>query len=296
MSDNNTLLRTTTISLDEYNKLVSEVASLRETKGVLQNTMETIAKEKRQLEEKQPLVKVVHYEHKYGREYNDYIDDYEEVDWLNMKKVDYVNLSDVTTMATSQAKKQFSSQIDSLKTEVQQMKATNDVLRDNIDTLENRIDVQNKQLKKEKSEATEKLNDLREQQLKYIKAINKAYSLDTDNYKEAIKELKEEIKKVKDGKTDAEVEEKRNSEIKDLKNRIRDLERILNDLESSSFIERFFKLRKLVKEQNTAAVELREREIRADSVGITWVKEEGRTRKYNRFNDLVNKYWITNWF
>ena len=282
MTDNNGTLRTATISTDEYKALLSEANSLRERIGSADESNKRLEREIATLKEKQPLVKVIHYEEKTNREYNYDRNDWDEYHYKDVKHTEFINLSDVTSMVTNQIKKETENENQSLKNKVRSLKLELEYAEDT----EGRIE---RELNKELSKRTSELEDVKEQHEEKIKDLNKAYKVDVSNYKETIKDLKDEVIKVKDSKTDVEVEEKRNKEIKDLKARIKDLEKLVEELGSMNFIKRTFKLRKLSAEKLAAHKELLERERNANSIGTTWVKNgEHKYYKYGAFDELNN--------
>jgi DNA repair exonuclease SbcCD ATPase subunit len=161
-------------------------------------------------------------------------------------------------------------------------------LRDSVDTVQDRVEVKEKQIKKLKTQQAEELLEKEELYGKNLEGLKKAYKEDEKEYKETIKDLKEEIQKVKDSKTDAEVEEKRNKEIKDLKLRIKDLEKMVEDLGKLNFFSRMFKLRSISAEVLAARKELVERQDAVNRIGTTYVKENGKYRKYNAVSEYLN--------
>jgi hypothetical protein len=58
-----------------------------------------------------------------------------------------------------------------------------------------------------------------------------------------------------------------------------------------NFIKRVFKLRTISAEKLTAQKELLQREKRVNSIGTTWVKENGKYRKYNNFSEYLNSIY-----
>jgi DNA repair exonuclease SbcCD ATPase subunit len=281
MTDNNLTLRNTTISLDEYNKLVNEATTLRETKGALQTTIDNLNKQIVTLNEKQPLVKVIHYTSEVDTHYDDWRDDMVDEPWKKMSKVEYTNLSDVTTVATEQAKAKVEKEITDLKEEIKRLK-------EQIEYLNDARSQSDREVAKTLTKKDNELDDKKEEYSKNILKLKKAFDEDAKNYKETIKELKEEIQKVKDSKTDVEIEEKRNKEIKDLKGRIKDLEKMIEELGKLNIFSRLFKLRTISTERLIAQKELLEKEYAANRVGTTWVKEGGKYRKYNAFEEVYN--------
>ena len=97
-------------------------------------------------------------------------------------------------------------------------------------------------------------------------------------------DLNEEIQKLKDSKSDAEVEKKRNEEITTLKLRIRDLEKTINALRN---VKRVSQIRKITNELDKDRIAAAQREREADNIGKTWVKEGGKFRKFDYFKDAI---------
>jgi len=288
MTDNNTLLRTTTISLDEYNKLKTEADSLKALNGGQSATINILNSKVSELQEKQPQVKVIHYTREYENSYNEWNDEMEEHPYDNVRKVEFVNLTDVTNLALSQAKAGVKAEVEQLKKDLEGNKYTIKQLRDNVDTVQDRLDAEMKHSKKASVKYLESLEEEEEKYNKNVKLLEKAAKEDSTNYKETIKELKEEIQKVKDSKTDKEVEEKRNKEIRDLKLRIKDLESTIDELGKLNFVKRIFKLRTISAEKLAAQKELLERKSAVDKIGTTWVSKGGKYRKYDNFKETMN--------
>ena len=281
MSENNTLLRTTTIGLDEYNRLVSEAVSKDREIGSLSESNNTLRRQLNEKEEKEdqtnPLVKIIHYEH--------YDNDYEDKPWDENVYTEFRNLTEVQEIANKKAQKVTENKIEEQKNLIKE-------LRDNVETVQDRINTKERQIQKIKTDHKEKLEDLDEERASVVKNLEKAYDKDVTLYKEAIKDLKEEIKKVKESKTDAEVEQKRNQEIKDLKARIKDLERIIAKVNASPFYKRWFVLHKLEVEQDKANQELKQRERDADNVGTTWVRDNEKVRELDSFTKMIKNRTI----
>jgi len=265
----------------EIIRLTNELANLKEristkdvTIGTLQSELSTlrndIYKAEDKVEQSTPQVKVVHYNNRY--------DEYDDTSWQECSHKEYVNLDTVK----EQIKKDF---LKDAEMQAEENKRLIKELRNNVEVLQDTIDRKERQMSKVKGNCKEEVKDLEEKQEKEISKLNKAYDEDVKNYKDEIKDLKEEIKKVKEDKTDIEVEKKRNQEIETLKLRIKDLERILKDLKGASFFQRLTKLRKIELEQNKAAQELEQRERDARNIGKTWVKNEGKYRKFDSFKD-----------
>ena len=64
--------------------------------------------------------------------------------------------------------------------------------------------------------------------------------------------------------------------------------KIIEELGQLNFFKRVFKLREISAEKLAVQKELLERERNANAVGSTWVKENGKYRKYNAFAEYVN--------
>ena len=276
MPENNTLLRTTTIGLDEYNRLVSEAVSKDREIGALSESNGTLRRQLNEKEEKEdqinPLVKVVHYDH--------HDNDYEDEPWDENVRTEFRNLAEVQEIADKKAQKVTDNKIEEQKILIKE-------LRDNIETVQDRVTTKERQITKLKLSYKEEIEDLNEVREKTLNNLEKAYDKDVTVYKETIKDLKEEIKKVKESKTDTEVEQKRNQEIKDLKARIKDLERIIAKVNASPFYKRWFVLHKLEVEQDKANQELKQREHDANNVGVTWVRDNEKVRELNSFTSLL---------
>jgi|GEM_PF-7048941 chromosome segregation ATPase len=268
-------LNTVTIPLAEYNSLTNETKTLREVKGTLQESINHLQTKVTELQEQQPKVKIIHLSKN--------IDDWDNERYLQTNKVEFVNMADVTTLANTVAKNRVKKKLDALEFEVKRYK-------DEVKSLDNELDSKRKELQKAYSQKEEITNELKETQENELKKLKKAYDKDVESYNEKISELEEEIQKIKDNKTDAEIEAKRNEEIKTLKIRIKDLEGILTELKNLSFFKRISKLRNIILDQETGRREYYDRERKADSIGTTWVKEGSKIKPVNRFDGMYNYF------
>jgi len=246
-------LRTTTISLDEYNNLRDNIESLRRETGANEETIRHLEDKLSEADDKNREVRVTHY----TNNYSPWIGDYS----LSVAKVEFVNMADVEILADKKARSEVEA---------------------HIDELENKVIEYNNEVKARERTITQ----LGEDNNVRVEDLKRAYNKDVKAYKETITDLKEEIQKVKDSKTDIEIEKKRNEEIKDLKGRIKDLESTIEELGKLNFFKRTFKLRTISAEKLAAQKELLQRERRANAVGTTWVKEGGKYRKSEFFKDV----------
>jgi DNA repair exonuclease SbcCD ATPase subunit len=285
MAENTNDLRVTTISLDEYNRLNSELIAAREGKGSLTTTIAVLNDKIKELQIRQPEVKVVHYESHW--------DDYNDETILGRAKVEFVNLTEVERMVEDKAKNDVKVKLTDLENKVESLNDDLKRARETHNEFSDKLTEKEKATSKLRAAHREALEDEKETYDKNIKKLKKAVDEDVKEYKETISDLKEEIKKIKDSKTDAEVEEKRNKEIKDLKGRIKDLEKTIEELGSMNFFKRVFKLRTISAEKLVAQSELLEREKNANAVGTTWVKENNKYRKYGAFEHMWNAITVT---
>jgi chromosome segregation ATPase len=280
MSDNTTLLRTTTIGLDEYNRLNESVNTQRALVGALEQQIENLKEEIIKVEEKQPQVKVTHLVNEWN--------DYDDALYPKVNKVEFLNLPDVVSLANNTAKSIVKEKIDELESKLEVEEKSYKQLQKRFDDAKDLIDYKNRELNKIKIKYDQEVTDAKEEYTKNVSTLKKAYSEDVDAYKETIKDLKEEVKKVKDSKTDEEVEKKRNQEIVDLKLRIRDLEKLIKELSNMNFFKRTFKLRSISTERLAAQKELIEREKKVNLIGTTWVKENGKYQTYDAFRNALH--------
>lgn len=285
MAENTKDLRTTTISLDEYNNLKDQTLALRERIGSKDAEVNLLHSKIQELQEQQPLVKVVHYREKY----NDWDDEYTQA----YDSVQFMNLGEVTELAKKEANAKVEARIKELEEKLETAENNNKqitrVRKLEVDDLREEISSLKKQMKKTEKENASLLKEKEEEYVENLKQSEKAYDKDVTAYKETINDLKQEIKNIKEDKTQLDIEKKRNEEIKTLKGRIADLEKILNDLKNTSFLKRITKLRHIELEQNKAEQELVERKRKVDSIGTSWVVEGNKVRKYDRFKDLLAK-------
>lgn len=285
MAENTKDLRTTTISLDEYNNLKDQTLALRERIGSKDAEVNLLHSKIQELQEQQPLVKVVHYREKY----NDWDDEYTQA----YDSVQFMNLGEVTELAKKEANAKVEARIKELEKKLETAENNNKqitrVRKLEVDDLREEISSLKKQREKVKKENSSLLKEKEEEYIESLKQSKKAYDKDVTAYKETINDLKQEIKNIKEDKTQLDIEKKRNEEIKTLKGRIADLEKILNDLKNTSFLKRLTKLRHIELEQNKAEQELVERRRKVDSIGTSWVVEGNKVRKYDRFKDLLAK-------
>lgn len=279
MAKNSELLRTTTINLDEYNKLKSDIehktqliGSLQENARNLQNTIFELKSEK---SSKEPLIKVIT-----GSRHSDYYD-----------TTEFINLSETKELVKKELEKKYENSLNESKETIKSLKQE-------IENLDNKlVDLERDKIKNRK-EYIRDLDDVRDDFNDKSHSLQKAYHKDIKEYKETIKELNEEIKKIKSNKTDNEIEAIRNKEIETLKLRISDLEQLINDLNNTPWYKRIFKLRKISMERNEAIEAIENRKMAADSIGTTYVKENGKYRTYNNFKDTLTycANGIRNWF
>lgn len=293
MTETTNDLRVTTISLDEYNRLNNEVNALREVKGALSTTIVNLNNKVTELNEKQPVVKVIHFTKEWEEEDCDY--NYKEHVYLRQSKVEYINLTEVETLALTNAKEQLKDKLEASENYTSSIKNDLKHVRESLVTTQDQLSDHKKMIRKLEIQHNEDVNEKTETYNKNVESLKKAQREDEKEYKETIKDLKEEIQKVKDNKTDLEIEKKRNEEIKDLKGRIKDLEGMIEELGKLNFFKRVFKLRTISAEKLAVQVELEKRERNADSIGITWVKENNKFRKYNAFQSELYRIF-TGWF
>jgi chromosome segregation ATPase len=293
MAENTVDLRTTTISLDEYNKLNNEVNALRETKGALQTTITNLNSKVHELNEKQPVVKVIHFTKEWENEYDDWNDEIKEHQYLRQSKVEYVNLTEVESLARAKAKEELKDKLEASESATSSLKNELKYIRENLTTTQDQLSDHKKMISKLDKQHKEDLDEKTELYNKNVESLKKAQKEDEKEYKDTIKDLKEEIQKVKDDKTQKDIENKRNQEIKDLKGRIKDLEGMIEELGKLNFFKRVFKLRTISAEKLAVQVELAKREQNANKVGTTWVSENGKYRKYNAFSEKMNELFHT---
>jgi len=279
MAKNSEFLRTTTINLDEYNKLKSDIEHKTQLIGSLQenvhNLRTTISELKSEKSSKEPLVKVIT-----SSNYSDYYD-----------TVKFINLSETKELVKKELEKEYENSLKVSKENIKNLKQEIERLNDKLIDLE-RVKTKNrKDYIRDLEDAKDDFNDK-------SYSLQKAYNKDVKEYKETIKELNEEIKKIKSNKTDAEIEAKRNKEIETLKLRISDLEQLINDLNNTPWYKKIFKLRKISMERNEAIEAIENRKMAADSIGTTYVKENGKYRIYDNFKGALSYYTngVRDWF
>lgn len=286
MTENTNDLRVTTISLNEYDNLRDNETRLRELVGAKEETISNLRTKISELQDKQPEVKVIHgYKHTYTDDY-----DGGETTSFDVEKVEFTNLTEVERMANEQAKTEVKDKLETLENETGDLKRSLKYTKEQIESLGEKIEEKDRLIKKNKSVHANELDEEKETYNKNIKKLKTAADQDTAEYKETIKDLKEEIKKIKDNKTDVEVEEKRNKEIKDLKGRIKDLETMIAELSKLNFFKRIWKLRKFTNDALLVHEALLERKENANKVGTTWVKENG---KYSKSPNAFENAWNT---
>ena len=103
MAKNSEFLRTTTINLDEYNKLKSDIEHKTQLIGSLQenvhNLQNTICELKSEKSSKEPLVKVIT-----GSNYNDYYD-----------TTEFINLSETNELVKKELEKEYENSLNKSK-------------------------------------------------------------------------------------------------------------------------------------------------------------------------------------
>jgi hypothetical protein len=130
-----------------------------------------------------------------------------------------------------------------------------------------------------------RLNDLKEDYQEQLQKKNKF-----------IEELKDEIEKIKEDKTDAQVEEQRNKEIIDLKAKIAQLEEELASLRSMNFFKRLTYSRKVTDAEKAVAREKARLDKVTQETGTTYVKENGKIRKNETSNYQDYSLFVNNYF
>ena len=257
MAENTNNSRSVTISLDEYLRLKETSDSSKSEIGALKNEISN-------LKEKQAQVKITHYN---SSGYFPTIKDHYE--WINM--------TEIHNLAKEGVKADYENQLENHKEQIKKLKGINDDQSDIIDSLR-------RSNEKEVNGLHRSLADNEDNHRIIVKDLNKAYEKDVKYYKEKMNDLNEEIQKLKDSKSDAEVEKKRNEEITTLKLRIRDLEKTINALRN---VKRVSQIRKFTNELDKDRIAAAQREREADNIGKTWVKEGGKFRKFDYFKDAI---------
>lgn len=274
MSDNTNnaqALRTTTITLDEYNNLKNVGSEDKELISALRQENLALTLRLQDKEKSEPVVKVIHFDKRKNPWNGEFYED--------QVRTEYYNLTDVKETIKKDVKKDFEKELEDNKKLIKE-------LRDNTNVLQDTIDEKDRKISRSKVKQAEEIADLKDVQTRREKDLNKAYDKDVKEYKETIKDLKEEIQKVKDSKTDAEIEEKRNKEIKSLKARISDLETFIDKFNASSVWNRLFGLRRILKDYQKEYENQLKHEQAANAVGTTWVREGEKVRKYDSFKSM----------
>ena len=189
---------------DILNQLVGE---LRATKNTLTRDLTKAQNEKSDADK----VKIITQYHSRDR-YDDYTQ--------SNTSVTYQNLDDVITGIRKEENKKANLEVEQVAD-----------LEVNILRLE-------KQLKRTKEGSHEQINEARKNLTKLHQADRESYEDEIEKLQKAKQSLIQEIKKVKDSKTDKEVNAQRKQEIIDLKVRIAELETEIKNLGSINFVKR----------------------------------------------------------
>jgi len=189
---------------DILNQLVGE---LRATKNTLTRDLTKAQNEKSDADK----VKIITQYHSRDR-YDDYTQ--------SNTSVTYQNLDDVITGIRKEENKKANLEVEQVAD-----------LEVNILRLE-------KQLKRAKEGSHEQINEARKNLTKLHQADRESYEDEIEKLQKAKQSLIQEIKKVKDSKTDKEVNAQRKQEIIDLKVRIAELETEIKNLGSINFVKR----------------------------------------------------------
>ena len=108
---------------------------------------------------------------------------------LTKVETEFINLKEVETLAKESADKELKDQIKDLEAENKQTKQLIKTLRDNVDTVQDRVDVKDRQLSKLKIEYFEDLTDKKDSYNRNIKLLEKAQ-------KEDVKEKEKKVTKI----------------------------------------------------------------------------------------------------
>lgn len=248
-----------TISIHEYNSLRDRETLLRDqlaTESAVRISLVNRLEEKEKQEPKIILTK----RNRWGD-----VNDTKE----------FVNMEFAKSLWEKEYKDELSKELDSLKSENIKLKREKESIENSIEDIEERRHADMARMNRKHHEAIDSINE--------------------ENSKK-VKALKEEITKIKENKTDIEVETKRNKEIGDLKLRIRTLEKQIDAINDLPWYKRFVYNRQLVKDINKELREIAQNKSITDNIGYTWVNEESKTRenKGNKFNP--NSTSISSWF
>lgn len=239
-------MNTVTVPVSEFTSLKEQVNSLNREVGAKEQLIQNLKDNQKVIREKVS---------------NDY-------SGSKVVSRETLGLEEVTDTLRKELKGSFEKEISKLEKTVESLTSSNKGLTT---------------INKEQSEDySENLNKIQRDTNKRIVELKDDYREQLEKKAEKINALLEEIQKIKDSKTDKEVEEARNKEILDLKTRISLLEDELSVYSNMSFFKRIFTVRKANAADKEVAKEKARLEYVTNRTGVTYVSEDGNLYKNNR--------------
>ena len=251
-------MNTVTIPLSEFTSLKDKVESLNREIGCNNQLIEN-------LKDNQKVIRETIIRAPYDRD-------------KTVKEI--IGLSEVKEELKSEVKKSFEAELLSLE-------QANEKLEKELKSVK-------RSLKLEQEDKASTIDTIRTEYRRESEQLGKDYRKSTEKHREKIASLEEEIVKIKESKTDVEVEEARNKEIIDLKTRITLLEEELSAFESMNFFKRLISRRKANDAEKQVAKEKARLQDVSDRIGTTYIREDGKTRKSNfgSYMNWNNLHWL----
>lgn len=231
-----------TISIHEYNSLRDKEILLRDQLATESAVRISLVNRLEEKEKQEPKI-ILTRRNRFG---------------YNEETKEFVNMEFAKSLWEKEYKDELSKELDSLKAENTNLKRENSTLATSIEDMKERHD-----------------NEINRTIRKYDDRVDSII----EDYSKKVKALKEEITKIKENKTDIEVETKRNKEIGDLKLRIKTLEKQIDAINDLPWYKRFVYNKQLVKDINKELREIAQNKSIVDNIGYTWVNEESQVRK-----------------
>ena len=245
-------MNTVTIPLSEFTSLKDKVESLNREIGCNNQLIEN-------LKDNQKVIRETIIRAPYDRD-------------KTVKEI--IGLSEVKEELKIEVKKSFEAELLSLE-------QANEKLEKELKSVK-------RSLKLEQEEKSSAIDTIRTEYRRDSDQLSKDYRKSSDKWREKIASLEEEIVKIKESKTDVEVEKARNKEIIDLKARISLLEEELSAFESMNFFKRLVARRKVNDAEKQVAKEKARLIEVTNNIGTTYVRENGKTRRAEKPNFWIN--------
>jgi hypothetical protein len=209
------------IKLNEViNSLRNELEAKERETGALENHIETLENKISEVDAKQPEVRIVTVEKKKCNNWSDNTYDEES------KVLEYRNLSSVQEDIRKETEAKFEKELESSKKKIKDL---------TFKMEEDKASYERSLQSKDSSLASDRLSYRLD-----FESRKRDLEEEKDELSLNIERLEKELEKVKEDKTDEQLAKQREEEIITLRTRIQDLERLVNELNSTNFFIRFW--------------------------------------------------------